>query len=227
MKNIVSLILIVFGFSAFSQNWSIEKPDYKKIEKAIKKEGSNFFYPSLMARYKAGDTTLTINEKRHLYYGFTFHDNYSPYGHSNYEDSLRSMLNKEELDSLDWFKIVEITDKILEKSPFNMRAMNSQFSASKELGILERQVKCKMQYLTIIDVLMSSGNGLREKTAFYVIDTSHEYALINVLGFQFGGSQSLIKHYDYLTLAENEAGIEGFYFDVSPCLNSLSKVFGK
>ena len=64
-----------------------------------------------------------------------------------------------------------------------------------------------------------------KKEAFYVIYTSHEYDLLNILGFQFGGSQSLIEHYDYLTLAENEAKIEGLYFDVSPCLNSMSKMF--
>ena len=31
----------------------------------------------------------------------------------------------------------------------------------------------------------------------------------NILGFQFGGTQSLIEHYDYLTLSENQAKIEG------------------
>jgi len=47
--------------------------------------------------------------------------------------------------------------------------------------------------------------------------------LLDILGFQFGGSQSLIGHYDYLTVQPNEADIEGVYFDVSPCLGSLSK----
>jgi len=37
--------------------------------------------------------------------------------------------------------------------------------------------------------------------------------------------QSLIEHYDYLTVAKNDAKIEGLYFDVSPCLNSMSNMF--
>ena len=71
---------------------------------------------------------------------------------------------------------------------------------------------------------LSSGDGLTKETAYYVINTTDEYNLISILGFEFGGEQSLIEHYDRLTLAENDYNIEAFYFDVSPCLNSLSKM---
>ncbi|MCW8981765.1 MAG: DUF4919 domain-containing protein, partial [Altibacter sp.] len=87
--------------------------------------------------------------------------------------------------------------------------------------------KTYVRMSTVFDALLSSGNGVSKEEAFYVIYTSHEYDLLNLLGFQFGGMQQLIEHYDYLTVAKNEAGIEGFYFDVSPCLNAMSKMFGE
>lgn len=36
---------------------------------------------------------------------------------------------------------------------------------------------------------------------------------------------SLFNRYNILNVAENEFGIEGFYFDVSPCLNSMKNMF--
>ena len=77
----------------------------------------------------------------------------------------------------------------------------------------------------IVDVLLSSGDGLTKKTAFYVIYVSHEYDLLKVLGFDYGGEQTLTEHYDYLLLGDNSKNIKGLYFDVSPCLNSLKNMF--
>jgi hypothetical protein len=110
-------------------------------------------------------------------------------------------------------------------NPFDLSAINYQLYSLEQMGNKKSFDKKVTQLGTIVDVLISSGNGKSKKDAFYVIYTSHEYDLLNILGFQFGGSQSLIEHYDYLTLAENEAKLEGLFFDVSPCLNSMSKMF--
>ncbi len=170
---------------------------------------------------------MTLKEKRHLYYGYIFDENYSPYSLSDYRDSLKVVLQKKELDSLDLNKMVEFSDKILSENPFNLSAINYQLYSLEQIGNKESFQKRLAQLRTIVDALMSSGNGKSKKEAFYVIYTSHEYDLLNILGFQFGGTQSLIEHYDYLTLAKNEAKLKGLYFDVSPCLNSMAKMFNE
>ena len=225
MKRIILVSFILISSLSYSQDWDFEKPNYKKIEKNIKKKNSNLFYKSLMNRFQNADSTMTLEEKRHLYYGYTFDENYSPYSRSDYGDSLRVVLQKEKLDSLDLIKVVDFTDKMLLDNPFDLNAINYQLYSLEQMGDKTTFNKKVTQLRNIVDALMSSGNGKSKKEAFYVIYTSHEYDLLNILGFQFGGSQSLIEHYDYLTLAENEAKIEGLYFDVSPCLNSMSKMF--
>ncbi len=85
--------------------------------------------------------------------------------------------------------------------------------------------KKKFQMNVIIDALLSSGDGLEKESAFYVTYISHEYDLIKILGFEFGGQQSLIDHYDYLKIEENPEDVGGFYFDISPCLNSMADMF--
>lgn len=225
MKKIIFVLSILICSLSFAQEKKFEKPDYKKIEKNIKKENTNLHYKTLMSRYIKADSTMTLEEKRHLYYGYTFDKNYSPYSHSDYTDSLRVVIEKDSLSNDDWKKVENFTNKMLEENPFDLRAINFQLYALEQSKNLEGFTNRFTQLKIIIDALASSGNGVSKESAYYVINTSHEYDLINILGFQFGGSQSLVEHYDYLTLQENDAKLKGFYFDVTPCLNSLSKTF--
>lgn len=225
MKQIFALGLMLVALFSYSQNGYVGEPDYDRIEKDIKKKKSNLFYDSLMDRYLSADSTMSTEEKRHLYYGYSFHKNYEPYAHSEYHDNLKEVFQKEELGNTELKQIVKFTDLILLEAPFDLNAINYQLYALEQQGeeqIFEKRVT---QMRIIVDALLSSGNGMSKEEAFYVLYTSHEYDILNILGYQFGGSQSLIDHYDYLTVEKNETEIEGLYFDVTPCLNSLSKMF--
>ena len=68
---------------------------------------------------------------------------------------------------------------------------------------------------------------MSKEEAFYVIDVSHEYNILDMLGLPYGGSQHLTEHYDYLSLGENNANLEGLYFDVSRCLSTLPGRFSE
>lgn len=216
---------MLIGISTFSPDRNFDPPKYDQIKKHIKKKSSNLFYDSLMNRYLRADSTMTLEEKRHLYYGYSFNKKYSPYSRSDYDDSLRVIMQRENHSQVEFNKIIQFGDSALSSNPFDLRALNYQLYALDQIGNKEIFDKKVTQLRTIFDALISSGNGASKKEAFYVIYTTHEYDLLDVLGFTFGGHQSLIEHYDYLTVAENDAGIEGLYFDVSPCLNSMSKMF--
>ena len=226
MKKILLLLsLIVHCFVLYSQEIDFEKPDYKKIKKNIAKENSNLYYPKLFERFTIGDSLFTLREKRHLYYGYSFQKDYSPYGYDKLKDSLRVFNEMEEHDSSDLSKIITISDSILANNPFDLRTLNFQLYALEKTKEFKKFNKRLSQIRLIFDALLSSGNGMSKKEAFYVIYTSHEYDMLNILGFRFGGEQSLVDHYDYLKVVENEAKIDGLYFDVSPCLKSLSNKF--
>ena len=79
-----------------------------------------------MERFKNGDSTMTIDEKRHLYYGYTFEDSYSPYSRSKYGDSLREILKKSELNDKELNNMHKFTDSMLMEKPFNFDVMNYQ-----------------------------------------------------------------------------------------------------
>lgn len=223
MKKLLSCILLLSAILGFSQKRDFTAPDYKKIESAIKDKNSEYYYPTLTQKFNASDSTMTLEQKRHIYYGFVFQDKYSPYHFSDYSKKLNELINKETLTNDDFKKVVELCDLVLIDEPFDLRSLSYKsysLSKLKKKAELEKNI---IKVNIIMEALISSGDGVSKETAFYVINTSNEYDLLNMLGFEFGGEQSLIEHYDYLKLAENEYKIAGFYFDVSPSLESLSQ----
>jgi len=227
MKRLLISILSIFIFShSFSQAFEFEKPDYKKIGKETKKKKSEFYYKKLFNRYLDGDTTFSLDEKRHLYYGFSFQEAYSPYGSSIYTDSLEVFYEKDTLTEVDFNEIIRFSKLVLEENPFDLRAINNLNFSYYSLGDKEFEKLYNYKFFMIIDAIMSSGDGISEESAFYVLYVAHEYDLINALGFRFGGEQSLINTgYDYLTLQDNEFGIAGFYFEISRSLEHLNLKF--
>ncbi|GLB47925.1 DUF4919 domain-containing protein [Neptunitalea lumnitzerae] len=228
MRYLLSLVLLVSHFIAHSQEEPLqEAPNYGNIEKAITKKKSSFYYPLLMKRFQKADTTLTLEDKRHLYYGYQFQEKYNPYGKSVYNDSLDLSL-KITNPTEDTFKdIIRYSDSILAENPFDLRTISNQLNAYETLQ-MEKEFMIKLfQFTSTIDAIISSGDGKEEETAFYVLYVPHEYDLINIIGLEFGGEQSLIKTYDYLTLKENEYDLKGLYFEVSASLNHMSQMFTK
>ncbi len=77
-----------------------------------------------------------------------------------------------------------------------------------------------MFYEKQVDAIMSTGYGLSENTAFVVIYIPDEYEILEVLGFRFSGTQSLlINNIDMLGIFENPYGFTELYFDVSRLLS--------
>jgi len=227
MKSNCFILILLGATLAYGQQWNFNKPDYQQIGIHIADTHSHYYYPTLLERFKKSDTTLTLQEKRHLYYGYIFHPRYAPYERSEYQDSLVQVLRKERQGAEDLEKIIRYGDSVLVGNPFDLRTLNYQLYALEQQRDTEGFEAKMIQSTAIIDALMSSGDGTSKAFSFYVINTSHEYGLLGILGLDFGGSQSLTEHYDYLTVAANDFGIEGLYFDVTPCLNSLQKFLKK
>lgn len=223
MKKHFLFFLVITSLTVCSQEQKFVKPDYKAIKKEVANKKSPYFYETLMTKFNSADTTMTLDEKRHLYYGFTNSDKYSSFYKSEANDSLRSVLNKQNLEPEDFKKIIIHGIKVLEENPFDLRTLNiMSYAYEKQENLTDAKNKA-IQISTLIDAIFSTGDGTTKETAFFVINVPHEYDMISILGFEYGGRQSLVEGtYDYLTLAENPYGIKGLYFDISASLNRLS-----
>lgn len=201
------------------------KPDYKLIEKNIKRKNSGFYYPELVTRFNEGDKTLDLHEKVHLYFGFVFHENYRPYSESSVNTVMNNIPEQQMHQKASLEKIVFRTDSILSENPFNLDALNYALFALDELHDYVKFNRRLFQARSILEAILHTGDGLSIKTCYYVISPAHEYHVLRYLGYRFGGSQSLIGNCDRLSVESNADGIEGLYFDVTPCFNHLSSIF--
>lgn len=227
----LSLIFIIaflnsgwlFGFQ--EDAWEFYPPDYSEIEKRIAESHTPFYYPKLVERFNSADTTLTIDQIRHLYYGYQFQKTYSPYASSDYKDSIQQVFKqKNDLSESDYLKVLRYSDSVLYQNPFDFRMMNYQLFALKAL---KKQVDFDKRFYqanALLDAILSTGDGLSKETAIWVIFVSNEYDLINLLGLQYAGEQQLIDTYDYLKVAQNDVSAEGLYFEISASLNKLGRM---
>lgn len=222
MKKHLLLFSLLFCAVAFSQTEEFSKPDYSQIEKNVGDKKSPLYFDTLMQRYQKADSTMTIEEKRHLYYGYSFQEAYSPYSISDSQEDLNKILEKRETDKKAFEKLIKVSGKVLEDFPFSIRIKEFRMYAFKQLGKYKEAKAEEVQASIIIDAILSTGDGATQENSFFVINTSNEYEILDILGFRFGGEQQLIEHkYDYLTLAENSYNIKGFYFDVTRLFESF------
>lgn len=222
MNYFFSLLFLLVTTVSFSQTEEFSKPDYKQIEKNTGDKKSPLYFDTLFERYKKADSTMTIEEKRHLYYGYSFQKNYSPYGISESQEDLNALLQTQATDKKTFEKLIKVSDKVLKDFPFSIRIKEFRIYAFKQLGKYKESRAEEMQASIIIDAILSTGDGSTQENSFFVINTTNEYEILDILGFRFGGEQELIEHkYDYLTLAENSYDIKGFYFDVSRLFESF------
>lgn len=222
MKSFISVLFLLFSATAFCQTEEFSKPDYKQIEKNTGDKKSPLYFDTLFDRYKKADSTMTIEEKRHLYYGYSFQKDYSPYSISDAQEELNEILRSEKTDKKTLEKLLKVSGKVLEDYPYGIRIKEYRVYAFKQLGKYKEARAEETQASIIIDAILSTGDGSTQENSFYVINTSNEYEILDILGFRFGGDQQLIEHkYDYLTLAENSYNIKGFYFDVTRLFESF------
>jgi len=214
------LFLIVLSIQGFGQNNVIIKPDYTLIRKQVFDNTSEYFYPKLFNRYLAGDTTLSSEHFRNVYYGYTFQASYIPYQESRYQDKMIVYLKKGTLNSKELNEFIKLAELNLKDLPFDIRTLNILSYSYKQKGDTLRSQTAEFKKSAIIKAIFSSGNGISEKTAFHIIDPAHEFDMINELGYKYAGASDLSNSLcDYLMVQPNEDNVRGLFFDNSRLLH--------
>lgn len=230
MKN---LLLTVFLFTLLTAS-AQEKtpPDYENIKITISDSSSSYYYPLLLEKYKNSPKQMTLEEKRHLYYGFIYQEGYTPYESSSHEKKIQEILKQSEITEDDYRAMVHWADLILEKNPFDTYALQWKTVALFKLGQSDdiQYDVIIAQFNIIMDAIVSSGNGKELKTAYYVTDIQHEYALLGYFDYKPAGQWAKefdTRFFDYIVLGENSDDVEGIYFDITPAKNQFEISYHK
>lgn len=246
LKSIVTVVflsmavLLVFDSCSTSKKTATRKgdasitantPDYKRIKKEINTKGSEFYYPELLRRFEAADTTLTVEQLHYFYYGTATRPDYSPYKTSNY-DALHKALEKENPEEKDWKEAAQVIDEQLKTDPTNIRFHLYKHIVYDNLygPDSEKTFDAYNQVVMLLSAVTSTGDGRSKETAFHVISVTDEYGIMDVFGLS-PKMQSLVhgdhgQSYDVMELEENEYGLESMYFNITVSMEALDKMFG-
>ncbi len=204
---------------------NFKKPDYDSIKSNIENKQSNLFYDKLWNKFQQGDSTMTLEEKRHLYYGYVFHKNYSPYSIISNSEQIQTLLSQDNLKPKEWNKLVALLNNALEQNPFNLRYLLYLSFAHNALNNADEAQKAKVKIQNVIDAMATTGDGFFKETAIHVIMPSNEYDYL-FLNDLYNQMQTLTNDgYDVLSLQPNDIGLEEMWFDVKIPLSHLNKSF--
>ena len=206
-------------------------PDYKRIKKEVNTKGSEFYYPELLRRFEAADTTLTAEQLYYFYYGTATRPDYNPYKTSNY-DALHKALEKETPEKEDWENAAKAIDEQLKTDPTNIRFHMYKHMIYRNLYGPEakKTFDAYNQVVMLLSAVTSTGDGRSKETAFHVICVTDEYGIMDVLGLS-PKMQSLVhgdhgQSYDVMELEKNEYGLESMYFNITVSIEAMNKMFG-
>lgn len=222
------LVVLFFWLSAISMSWGqfISKVDFDQIKKEIKDSASTFYYPRLKQKMLNQDSSLSVQEYHHLYYGNVFQRYYQPYGISHHKKSLTEAYKLK-----DYEKVVVLGQEVLEENPVDLEVLLKMSIACLKLEEEDQKHFYANHYYSFLEAIYKSGDGKGLMTAFVVVSVDHEYQILGDLGLR-AVEQHLITDCDLLKFKKSEQEkikgkkkVKELFFNVRMPLMSLSKTY--
>lgn len=227
---ILAISLTCAALTAMAQNnfdkIRRERPDFAKIKTEINDRNSEYYYPRLMAEFQKNDTLMKLDKYRYLYLGYAMQEDYNPYRspavtNTTTIDIERARLSVEECD-----EVIRLANLALEDNPLDLQQMALLIAALKQKrqDALAKIWQYKLNY--ILMAIVSTGTGIDEENAWYVIEPQHEYMLLNSMGYTITNHLFYEPYYEFLTVAD-PAGIQagGYYFNIRQILEEYYRKF--
>jgi hypothetical protein len=181
-------------------------------------------YDALLEQVKKADPKADFLKLRMV---FTETAHYKPYGADQKErEQMTEALGKEE-----YGRAAESAEKVLKTSYVDVKAHFTAYRAYAALGKADQAMFHRNVFAELIRSILKSGDGKAPKTAYVVISTDEEYAVLGVLGIRrtgqalVGEGEQKFDRIDGVDQASNEPVT--LYFNVSKQFNWLGKQLKK
>lgn len=197
---IISIIACVFACSAAAVR-KFDIPDYEYIQSIGKKQ-----YDSMLHRFYAQDTTLSLTDIQTIYYGSAF------YGY------LGDGIEKDAFYAAKRRGIVALTsflDSCLSVTPVDLQTLVWRFTAAEMAKDTVAMYKYSGMYNRLTHAIILSGNGFSDTTAVHVVSVADEYSLLTYVWHVTFEKQSLtFSLCDKMDCRTKNGTKKTIYFDV-------------
>lgn len=180
-------------------------------------------HAGLLNQFKDG-LVLPLDHYFKFYISQRLIDGFSPYSRSS-TPKIKEHWTNEEFEALS-----EYDEQILNSVPINLTELYQVSVAKYVTGDLRSFKKLYAIYLGLMNGIMASGDGESYETAYVVISTSDEYALLNYMGLR-SSMQSLQSSgghsFDVLRSVDSDGVEKDIYFNIDIPFGHLSSSFSK
>lgn len=214
----IFIFSINIAFCAVEEEPFFKIPNYDSLNVNIHSKSSPNYYPTIFERYMQGDTTLTLDNYHHLYYGYTFNVNYNPLIVNPLEDSLMMVMARNrdsKYISPEIFKDMErVALKSLYYNPFDINVLNILTFINQMSGNEQEAIKYGDKVRKIKEVILSSGNGTSKNSPFHVISRREEESMLGSLGVESVKRSYVTIDIEYFLLKNRFNGSKGLFFNI-------------
>lgn len=210
MKTIVLFLLLVVAGSAHAQI----APDNEQILRGTINSSSEHYFPLIHSKYMSGDTTLTLNDYHYLYYGYAYNDSYNPLEAIPAETMVLSLLEGDiKGDTVRAKELLRRCKEVMKADPFSPKNLNFMTYAYSVLGDDINAEISADRFNKVIKTILASGTGLREKSPYHVLWSSHAADVIAYKKLQVRKRQIISRTVEYIGLVEKDGNVKGYFFD--------------
>ena len=199
----------------FSQG---ERLNYEEIQHQISDPHSVYYYPKLLQKYTANDTTLAEREYKMLYYGYTFQDAYNPYELPPHAKKFDKLLIKKKFK-----KSIKFGQKVLTEQPFNLRYLLRMTLAYSEAGMEEESKIYNHKVVNITRAILQTGDGTTCASAISMNSEADEYFIMQLEGIEYTSRSQTDECDHFITESGNDRFPKGIYFDIRRPLQFMAR----
>ncbi|MDE5800003.1 MAG: DUF4919 domain-containing protein [Paramuribaculum sp.] len=231
MKRILLLLLLAVSIGASAETTIFDRikrtrPDFAEIKKQINDRTSDYYYPRLMEEYLRNDTLMKLDKYRYLYLGYSLQEDYNPYREPAFTNLTANTVTPANMTSAQCDTIIHYANLALEDNPFDLQQMAVLISALRQRGRTGLADIWQYKFNYILMAIVSTGTGLDEENAWYVIEPQHEYILLNMMGYTVTNHLFYEPAFEYLTVVDARgAHADGFYFNIKHLLEEYYRKF--
>ena len=172
MKNVLILWMMVLPLCFFAQ--SIK--DIEAMGKEISKPESMYYYDRLEYKYRGLPATLDLDEAKHLYYGRLFLEDKIEVTDARFTELRKAF------ETGDFQKCATLGRQLYHLDATNLDVLLIMMRGLENTKQLDDLSLHMLQLRTLTNVILASGDGKSEKTAYLVNTIGDEYILLNMLG---------------------------------------------
>lgn len=212
----LATLLTLWAIPAEAQ--TLRVPDNEDILTRTIDIESPYFLDRLMAKYFAGEQTLTDEEMHYLYYGYAYSESYKPLEPISAEDRVLAVVEEIMTEPTEerMRRLVDSAMEVMERDPFSPKNLNLLAFAYGSLGDTVNERRCFERMNGVIRTIENSGTGEKESSPMHVLRFEHAADVIYARGLNIKKREVVSRTCEYIFLTmKDERGNMGFYFDFS------------